>query len=306
MLITGSWVPIETLLIASLQTTPGKWLFGCFIQFSISDAYAPRDMRSQIERGFKRALRVWWEGVGCGFPLLAPILIAVAYEKVAQNQETDWDFALDCLVTHGPPGALNLVTGVCGLAAMLWLYGVAWHQPMAQSFAWARTSLTAALPSPTSLVPGSAHRAADGAPSENGGAATSTIAAGGLISTPPPTSRGGPSTAANGPIDPAIDAQFAERRAKMAALKDEGTRMLREGNWRRAGELCRAWTDIDLANADAWRCLGQAMQAQGNHKEAVNAFRKAKQYDPADRTLDAAIDRSQKGIVADFLGRYQR
>ena len=94
-----------------------------------------RDTRSQIWRGFERAFRVWWEGVGCGFPLLAPILIAVAYEKVAANQETDWDFAQDCLVTHAPPGVLNAVTGVCGLAAMLWLYGVAWHQPMAQSIA---------------------------------------------------------------------------------------------------------------------------------------------------------------------------
>ena len=40
MLITGTWVPIEALLIASLATTPGKWLFGCYLQFSISDAYA--------------------------------------------------------------------------------------------------------------------------------------------------------------------------------------------------------------------------------------------------------------------------
>ncbi|HYQ99438.1 MAG TPA: DnaJ domain-containing protein, partial [Casimicrobiaceae bacterium] len=112
VLITGTWVPVEALLIASLQTTPGKWLFGCYLQFSISDAYASRDTRSQLRRAAQRAFRVWWEGVGCGFPLLAPILIAVAYEKVAQNQETDWDFAQDCLVTHGPPGVLNAVTGV--------------------------------------------------------------------------------------------------------------------------------------------------------------------------------------------------
>ncbi len=136
-----------------MQTTPGKWLFGCYLQFSISDAYAPRDMRSQVERALKRSFRVWWEGVGCGFALLAPILIAVAYEKLAQDQETDWDFAQDCLVTHGPPGVLNAITGVCGLAAMLWLYGVAWHQPMADSIAWARTSITEVLPSARSLLP---------------------------------------------------------------------------------------------------------------------------------------------------------
>ena len=50
----------------------------------------------------------------------------------------------------------------------------------------------------------------------------------------------------------------------------------------------------------------QALQAQGYHQEAINAFRKAKLYDPGDRTIDAAIDRSQKGIVADFLARYRR
>ena len=43
MIITLSWVPIETLLIAAVGTTPGKWLFGIYLQFSISDAYARRD-----------------------------------------------------------------------------------------------------------------------------------------------------------------------------------------------------------------------------------------------------------------------
>ena len=82
--------------------------------------------------------------------------------------------------------------------------------------------------------------------------------------------------------------------------------MLQAGNWRRAAELCRAWTDLELANSDAWRCRGQALQAQGYHQDAINAFRKAKQYDPRDRTLDAAIDRSQTGIVADFISRNRR
>ena len=82
--------------------------------------------------------------------------------------------------------------------------------------------------------------------------------------------------------------------------------MLRAGNWKRAVELCHAWTELELASADAYRCLGQALQAQGYHKDAIAAFRRAKQYDPSDRTLDAAIDRSQRGIVADFLSRNRR
>jgi tetratricopeptide (TPR) repeat protein len=118
---------------------------------------------------------------------------------------------------------------------------------------------------------------------------------------------GAPGADAAGPLlDPTIDAQFAERRARIAALKDEGLRMLRAGNFRRAAELCGAWTDLDLGNADAWRCLGQADQALGYHREAINAFRKAKQYDPYDRTLDASIERSRQGIVTEFLNRYPR
>ncbi len=300
VLITATWIPIEAALVASLGTTPGKWLFGVYLQFSISDAYARRDAKAHFRRGLARSFRVWWEGVACGFPVLAPILIAVAYEKVAQNQETDWDFAEDCLVTHGPPGILNAMTGVCGLAAMLWLYGVAWHQPMADSIVWARATIVDALPSSQVLsnfagggsIIGSANRNATTK------SVSGTIAAG-------KAAPGLPTGASDAPIDPELAAQFADRRAKVAVLKVEGPRMLRAGNWRRAAELC-TWADLDLGDPDAYRCLGQAWQAQGYHQDAIAAFRKAKQYDPSDPELDAAIARSQKGIVADFLARYRK
>jgi tetratricopeptide (TPR) repeat protein len=77
-------------------------------------------------------------------------------------------------------------------------------------------------------------------------------------------------------------------------------------NARRAVELCRTWTELDLSNADAWRCLGRAQQALGLHQEALTSFRKAKQHDPLDRSLDVAIDGAQRGIVADFQNRYRR
>jgi len=303
MLITGSWVLIEALLIASLATTPGKWLFGVYLQFSISDAYARRDSRTQFERALKRAFRVWWEGVGCGFPLLAPFLIAVSYEKLTVQQETDWDFAQDCLVTHGPPGVLNLVTGVCGLAAMLWLYGVAWHQPMADSIAWARTTITDALPSSTTLSNFAGSGSIGGLMSST---PTRAIAPPSTAKAPASTTPGSVSARPDDLIDRDLAAQFAERRNRIAVVKVEGPRMLRAGNWRRAGELCRTWTELDLGNPEAWRCLGSALQAQGYHQEAIAAFRKAKQFDPTDRSLDAAIDRSQRGIVADFINRYRR
>jgi hypothetical protein len=293
MLITATWVPLEALLIAALQQTPGKWLFGVYLQFSISDAYARRDVQAQLRRALRRAFRVWWEGIACGFPLLAPILIAVAYESVAQNGETDWDFSEDCLVTHSPPGVLNIVTGVVGLAAMLWLYGVAWHEPMAESITRAKTAIISWVPAPPELLP---HGLAE---------------VGKLGSTN--SSRVAPAPSASGPITRGLDvddtdttALFAERQARIALLRGEGPRMLNAGNWHRAAELCGAWSNLEFWSPDPWRCLGYALQAQGYHQDAIYAFRKAEQYDPTDRSLDGAIEKSQKGIVLDFLNRYRR
>ena len=295
VIITGTWVGVESLLMASVGTTPGKWLFGCYVQYSISDAYAKREMQSQIWRSFKRAFRVWWEGMGCGFPLLAPILIAIAFEKLAHNHETDWDFAQDCLATHAPPGTLNMATGVCGLAAMLWLYGVAWHRPLADTVASAGAKIVAELPSMQSIIP---KGLTDGSviTSVTGGIRKPDFG-GQTIPQGSPTAP---------PIDDDVAALFAERRARVTLLKADGLRTLRAGNYRRAAELCSAWSDLELSNAEAWRCVGDAQQALGNHQEALNAFRKAKQYDPADRSVDAAIERSQKGIVGDFLNRYKK
>ena len=291
VLITLSWVPLEALLIASLQQTPGKWLFGVYLQFSISNAYARRDVRAQLQRALRRSFQVWWAGVACGFPLLAPVLIAVAYERVAQQGETSWDFAEDCLVTHSPPGILTAATGVVGLAAMLWLYGVAWHEPMAESIVATRRAVTAWAPTAPTLLP-------RGFQGDIGRIVSLDRAFG-----PPGPTPGGDNAAVN---DADTTALFADRQARLALLRGEGPRMLHAGNWRRATELCRAWSDLEFWNPDPWRCLGYALQAQGFHQEAIAAFRKAEQYDPLDRTLDAAIDKSERGIVVDFINRYRK
>src|SRR5207248_4916564 len=107
-------------------------------------------------------------------------------------------------------------------------------------------------------------------------------------------------------VDPDVTTLIAARRAKANALKLEGLRMLGAGNWRRAADLCREWTDLDLGNADAWRCLGQAQQSLGNYHDSLAAYRRAKQYDPNDRSLDNAVERAQRGIITEFLARYRR
>ncbi|HEX7329790.1 MAG TPA: DnaJ domain-containing protein [Casimicrobiaceae bacterium] len=306
-LISLSWVPLEALLVAAVGTTPGKWLFGIYLQLSISDAYARLDTRAQLARGLRRALRVWIEGVGCGFPLVAPILVAIAYEKLAENQETDWDFALDCLVTHGPAGVLNSITGVCGIAAMAWLYGIAWHQPTADTIGWTRTTIAGSLPSLSTFM-----RVLDGSgravealfPSHAG---TRALAATSRPGAPVPVQAQrevSVATASPSVGDDGFEAMLAARRARVVALKADGPQMLAARDYPRAAELCRAWADLDLANPEAWRCLGDAEQGLGHYQEALNAFRKAKQHAPEDRTLDASIENAERGIIHQFLDRY--
>src|SRR4029077_3587174 len=55
-----------------------------------------------------------------------------------------------------------------------------------------------------------------------------------------------PRVAAADDVDTA--ALFAERQARLALLRGEGPRMLRAGNWRRAGELCQACSDLEFWN----------------------------------------------------------
>ena len=305
IVITASWIPVEAMLTAWMHTTPGKWLFGVYLQFSISDAYAARDALTQFRRALTRSMRVWWEGMGCGFPLLAPILTAVAYEKVAEFEETPWDFADDCLVTHGPVGSLNAVTGIAGLGAMLWLYGVAWHQPMGESIAWARATTAAVLPSPSTLVSGAFGRRGERSTPvvPEGGAVAESAPAGARHTVVKPLREAPGASGADEPIDPEIAALFTARNKRIATLRTEGPRLLEARNYRQAAELCRHWADMELGNADAWRCLGRALEGLGQHREAVSAFRKAKQYDPADTQIDAAISHSQSGVVAEFLSR---
>jgi len=309
ILITGSFVPIEALLMTSVGTTPGKWLFGVYLQFSISDAYARRDTRTQLLRGFARAFRVWCQGLGCGFPLLAPILVAIAHERLLEHQETDWDFAEDCLVTQGPAGVVNTITGVCGLASMVWLYGVAWQQPMADAATYTRASVAAAMPSREGLAGRLTHASGEVErfiPALSLANVTDALhlpwTAGTLSKsvTVPDTQPGA------GSSETEFTSMMAARRARIDLLKSEGPRMLRAGNVRRALELCRSWVDLDLANPEAWRCLGQAQEESGQYQEALNSLRKARQRNPTDRSLQAAIAQVERRMVDDFQRRYGR
>ena len=272
--------------------------------------------RAQLDRALRRSFRV----VG-GHRLRLPCtgaLIAVAYEKLAQNQETDWDFAQDVLVTHGPPGVLNTVTGVCGLprcsGCTAWRGTSRWRNRSR-----ARTTIAEAIPSANTLggfagaagaFPACRRHLRRRYPAACARHRTGARAAVPAAPVPPPAVRASarsprflrpcrrphhrrPPRARPTRSDRHRSRdRVCQRKAKVAIVSAEAAHV--EG--RQLAPRGRAVQGMDRARArhtQTYRCLGNALQAQGYHQDAITAFRKAKQYDPSDRSLDAAIDRSQ-------------
>ena len=295
VLITGSWVPIEALLIASVGTTPGKWLFGVFLQFSISDAYARRDTRAQLAARDaalvprlvgRRRLRLSAARAGADRRRLRKARAEPGNGLGFRAGRARHARPARACSTRSPACAAS--RRCCGSMASRgisrWpnrLRGRARRSPMRWPSASTFSAGFAGGGGPISgKRPPSARRRLRHA------FALSTARA----HYPGRRPRRRRRTADSAPIDTDVAALFAERRAKIAVVSVEGPRMLRAGNWRRAAELCRAWTELELANADSYRCLGQALQAQGYHQDAIAAFRKAKQYDP-DRSHARCGDR---------------
>jgi len=73
----------------------------------------------------------------------------------------------------------------------------------------------------------------------------------------------------------------------------------------RAADLCREWTDLDLGNANAWRCLGQA-NSRSQLPRCARRLSTREAVRSNDRSLDNAVDALQRGIITEFLARYRR
>jgi hypothetical protein len=141
---------------------------------------------------------------------------------------------------------------------MLWLYGVAWHEPMTESIVAAKSAVAGWTPS----TPGLLRRGFQG-----------DVGKIGLLDRGSQSASDTGSARDTGSVNDAdTTALFADRQARLALLRGEGPRMLNAGNWRRAAELCRAWSDLEFWNAEPWRCLGYSLQAQGYTRRRSRRF----------------------------------
>lgn len=105
ILILFIWVFVESMLIVAFGTTPGKWLFRTRFVLTSGTTFT-------FSEALSRSIKVWWRGLGTGFPLVSLITMIVAYNKLTNNQRTSWDKDAGIIIKHERIGVPRLIVAI--------------------------------------------------------------------------------------------------------------------------------------------------------------------------------------------------
>jgi hypothetical protein len=108
------WNFIEAGLIVIWGTTLGKWL----LSISVHDQ---QDSRLNYNQSLGRVMRVYWRGMGIGFPIVNIITQIIAYRELKQNGKTTWDRDSNVIVHHGQLSIMKIVFMVFGFGIIICL-----------------------------------------------------------------------------------------------------------------------------------------------------------------------------------------
>jgi uncharacterized RDD family membrane protein YckC len=96
MIVLLAWIPLESLLLSLVGTTPGKFLFGVRVRNADGS-------KLSFRQAFKRSFLVWWRGEAAGVPIIALIAYASGYQTLKNKlRQTTWDRDLNLTVSHRP------------------------------------------------------------------------------------------------------------------------------------------------------------------------------------------------------------
>jgi uncharacterized RDD family membrane protein YckC len=112
--VVFAWVFIEALFLSTAGTTPGKWLFKTRI-------VPPHGSALDYSTALSRSFKVWWRGLGIGFPLASLITLIVAHGKLTKNGVTTWDRDDGFTITHERIGALRVIVAIVFFTGFLML-----------------------------------------------------------------------------------------------------------------------------------------------------------------------------------------
>lgn len=113
------WVFIETFLMATVGTTPGKWLLRVTVRDRLHQKLSFSDAIS-------RSFSVWWLGLGAGIPIISLITMIVASVKLSNAGATSWDRRSRYCIFHGKIGTIRTIITSLYFICYFWLFS--WGQ----------------------------------------------------------------------------------------------------------------------------------------------------------------------------------
>lgn len=87
------WIFVESILLITWGTTPGKWLLN--IQIKTNENKKPT-----LFNAFKRSIKVWFFGLAIGFPFISIFTLISAHSELTKNKITTWDKSEHFTITH--------------------------------------------------------------------------------------------------------------------------------------------------------------------------------------------------------------
>lgn len=97
------WAYVESVLLAFIGTTPGKWLLSVELR-QVSGA------RLSFSSALFRSLMVWWRGLGAGILIVSLFTLYMAYGRLTKTGTTTWDKEEQCQLVYHRIRPLRVIT----------------------------------------------------------------------------------------------------------------------------------------------------------------------------------------------------
>ncbi|MGF7029788.1 putative RDD family membrane protein YckC [Paenibacillus mucilaginosus] len=78
------WLPVESLLLSTWGTTPGKLLFGVKVRRTDSG-------KAQLTQALRRSMLLLWRGLGLEIPVISLLTMLNAHHELHRHGQTSWD-----------------------------------------------------------------------------------------------------------------------------------------------------------------------------------------------------------------------
>ena len=105
ILICFVWIFIESFLLWSIGTTPGKWL----LAVTLRDEHL---QKLKFSDAINRSFSVWWLGMGAGIFFFYVITMIVAAVKLSNTGKTSWDHRNHYVIMHGKIGIVRTLIAI--------------------------------------------------------------------------------------------------------------------------------------------------------------------------------------------------